>query len=203
MSFHSALLIPFALFSLGLAHPEPKPTSSTPLEIVQPMATFEERCRPVADLIAKGEGNWNSVNRGRAGDTPRGIQSITGKEFHELTIEQVVWLQRGSVYAVGRYQLIPSTMKLALQWSKVSWSERFTPEVQDRLFCTLLSHKRPQVGRYLLGEGSLQLALDSLAKEWASVAYRGPYSYYSGVGGNRAHITMNEAAVALNAGRAL
>ena len=111
--------------------------------------------------------------------------------------------ERGSIYAVGRYQLIPSTMKLALQWSKISWSEKFTPEVQDRLFCTLLSHKRPQVGRYLLGEGSLQHALDSLAKEWASVAYRGPYSYYSGIGGNRAHITVDEAAVALEAGRAL
>ena len=167
------------------------------------MATFEERCRPVADLIAKGEGRWNSVNRGHAGDTPGGIKSITGREFHQMTIEEVLWLQRGSVYAVGRYQLIPVTMKLAVEWSKTALSEKFTNEVQDRLFCTLLSHKRPQIGRYLLGEGSLQHALDSLAKEWSSVAYRGPYSYYSGIGGNRAHITMNEATVALNAGRAL
>jgi len=167
------------------------------------MATFEERCQPIADLIAKGEGNWDSVNRGRAGDTPGGIQSITGKRFHELTVEQVLWLQRGSVYAVGRYQLIPSTMKLAVKWSGIAWSAKFDQTTQNKLFCTLLSHKRPQIGRYLNGEGAIQPALDALAKEWASVAYRGPYSYYSGIGGNRAHITVDEAAVALNAGRAL
>lgn len=202
MFYRLAFSLPFALLPLGPAQP-PQQLPLIPHEVTQSMPTFEERCQPVADLIAKGEGNWNSVNRGRAGDTPSGIRSITGKYFHEMTIEQVVWLQRGSIYAVGRYQLIPQTMRLALQWSGISWSEKFTPEIQDKLFCTLLSHKRPQVGRYLLGEGSLQPALDSLAKEWASVAYRGPYSYYSGIGGNRAHITTDEAAVALNAGRAL
>ena len=189
-----------ALFPLNTAHSTP--SLPPPTQEIQ-LATFEQRCQPIADLIAQGEGTWNSVNRGRAGDTPGGIKSITGREFRQMTVEEVLWLQRGSVYAVGRYQLIPTTMKLAVKWSKVAWSEKFTNEVQNKLFCTLLSHKRPQIGRYLLGEGSLQLALDSLAKEWASVAYRGPYSYYSGIGGNRAHITMHQATVALNTGRAL
>ena len=120
-----------------------------------------------------------------------------------MTIEEVLWLQRGSVFAVGRYQFIPTTMRMAVKWAGLSWSEKFTNDVQNKLFCTLLTHKRPQVAAYLKGVGDLDSALNALAKEWASVEYRNGRGYYDGIGGNRAKITRYEATLALRQGMEL
>lgn len=167
------------------------------------MATFSDRCQPIANLIARGEGTWDSVNRGYAGDTPRGIRSITNRSFKDMTIEEVIWLQRGSIYTVGRYQMIPTTFKQAVKWSRVGWDAKLTNEVQDKLFCTLLKHKRPSVAAYLNGGGDLNKALNALAMEWACVEYRNGRGYYDGHAGNRASVSRYEAMVALNVGRAL
>lgn len=159
---------------------------------------------PVANVLAKGEGNWNSVNRGRAGDTPGGIKSIIGKTFSDLTIGEVQSLQRARIYAVGRYQFIPSTLSYAVQKAGVDASKRFTPEVQNRLLWALLEHKRPCIGAYIRGEhDNLDLALREMAREWASVAWYHGGSYYAGWGGNAAHITRHEAGLALKQARTL
>ena len=157
----------------------------------------EKRLRPLMDLIAKGEGNYNSVNRGYAGDTPGGIQGITGQTFENYTVGQVMDMQRSSLYAVGRYQFIPSTLRWAVRHSSVDELDMFTPEVQDRLMATLVIYKRPAVGAYLRGDHDLLgWALNELAKEWASIEYRYGRSYY-GVGGNRAKVTRAEASTVL------
>lgn len=159
---------------------------------------------PIANVLAKGEGGWNSVNRGRAGDTPGGIVSVTGKNFSELTVGQVKSLQRSRIYAVGRYQMIPSTLSYAVSKAGVSASELFTPQVQNRLLQALLDHKRPSIGAYIRGEhDNLNLALRAMALEWASVAWINGRSHYEGQGGNRAHVTRNEAALALQEARDL
>lgn len=159
---------------------------------------------PVADLLAKGEGNWDSVNRGRAGDTPGGIKSITGKSFSEHTVGEVRSMQRRSIYAVGRYQFIPNTFSYAVRAAGVRPGEHFTPEVQNRLLKALLDHKRPSIGAYIRGEhANLNRALTALSQEWASVAWRNGRSYYAGRGGNAAHVTRHEAAIALNRAREL
>lgn len=151
------------------------------------------KLRPLADLIARGEGNWNSVNRGRAGDTPGGIQRLTGKTFEMFTVGQVMDMQRRWLYAVGRYQFIPRTLKFAVRHSDVKTTDRFTPEVQDRLMTALILYKRPSVGAYLRGEHNLvHWAMNDLAREWASIEYRYGRSYYAGIGGNRAHISRRE-----------
>lgn len=174
-----------------------------PIERTLETRTIASRTKPLANLIAKGEGDWDSVNRGRAGDTPGGIRSITGKSFSQMTVAEVMQLQGSQVFAVGRYQFIPSTLRQAVAFAGVNTSHRFDWRMQDRLFAAILLHKRPAVAEYLRGGGDLQLALDSLAHEWASVSYRGGGSYYGGRGGNQAHITVHEATVALNRGRAL
>lgn len=159
---------------------------------------------PVANVLASGEGDWDSVNRGRAGDTPGGISSVTGKSFSDLTVGQVRYLQRSRIYAVGRYQMIPSTLSYAVSKAKVAPHERFTPQVQNRLLQALLDHKRPSIGAYIRGEhGSINRALSAMALEWASVASYNGRSYYAGLGGNRAHVTRYEAAVALKEARRL
>jgi hypothetical protein len=159
---------------------------------------------PVATVLAKGEGDWDSVNRGRAGDTPGGIKAIAGKTFSELTVSEVQRLQRGEIFAVGRYQFIPSTLSYAIEKAGIDSSELFTPEVQDRLLKALLFFKRPAIGAYITGESDdIAKALDEMALEWASVAWRHGRSYYASTGGNRASITRYEASLALRQARVL
>ena len=163
-----------------------------------PYPVFHKHVAPLADLISSGEGDWNAVNRGYAGDTPGGIQRLTGKTFENFTVGQVMDMQRGRVYAVGRYQFIPVTLRYAVAMSDVSPLDMFTPDTQNKLFAALLDHKRPAVGAYIRGHHNLQgWALNELAKEWASVEYRYGRGYYDHVGGNRAKISRAEVAAVL------
>lgn len=149
--------------------------------------------KPLLDLIARGEGDYNAVNRGRAGDTPGGIQGLTGMTFENYTVGQVIEIQRRNLYAVGRYQFIPVTLRFALRHSDVDELDMFTPEVQDKLATALLFYKRPAVGAYLRGDHHLEgWALNELAKEWASIEYRNGRGYYDHIGGNRASISRAE-----------
>lgn len=191
MRFHASL-IPFVLFAGAASGPG------------VPFVLKKDPIAPLANIIAKGEGNWDSVNRGRAGDTPGGIQSITGKSLSEHTVGEVQSMQRRSLYAVGRYQFIPSTLTFAIEKAGVEASEQFTPEVQNRLLKALLYHKRPSIGAYLEGEhDNIDLALTALSKEWASIASATGRSYYAGRGGNAVHVTRHEAAIALREARDL
>ena len=159
---------------------------------------FHEQIKPLADLISKGEGDYNAINRGRAGDTPGGIQGLTGLTFENYTVGQVKDMQRRRLFAVGRYQFIPVTLRFAVAHSDVDDLDMFTPDVQDRLFATLVLYKRPSVGAFLRGNHDLiEWAINDLAREWASVEYRHGRGFHDHIGGNRAHITRAEARVAL------
>jgi len=154
--------------------------------------------KPLADLLARGEGDYNSVNRGWAGDTPGGIKRLTGSSFAAFTVRQVVDMQRGWLHAVGRYQFIPRTLRFAVDSSSVSYEDKFTPEVQDRLMAALVLYKRPTIFSYLQGShDNVGAALRALAREWASVEYSHGRGYYDYIGGNRASISRTEAAAVL------
>lgn len=154
--------------------------------------------KPLLDLIARGEGTYDSVNRGWADDTPGGMLGLTGRRLTSYTVGEVLQMQRGWLYAVGRYQFIPSTLRDAVAWAGVDYSDKFSEEVQDRLAIALLKDKRPAVWEYLTtGYGDLRLAMDELAREWASLEYRYGRGYYDRVGGNRAHVSRAELSAVL------
>jgi len=154
--------------------------------------------KPLADLLARGEGDYNSVNRGWAGDTPQGIKGLTGSSFAAYTVKQVVGMQSGWIYAVGRYQFIPRTLRFAVDSSSVSYGDKFTAETQDRLMAALVLYKRPIIFSYLQGShDNIGAALRALAREWASVEYSNGRGYYDYRGGNRASIARWEAAEVL------
>lgn len=158
----------------------------------------EMRLRPLMDLIARGEGDYNAVNRGRAGDTPGGIQGLKGLTFENFTVAQVIALQRSELFAVGRYQFIPSTLRFALRHSSVDELDMFTPDTQDRLMAALIFYKRPAIGAFLRDDHDLLgWALNELAKEWASIEYRSGRGFYDHVGGNRALVTRQEVSIVL------
>jgi len=153
-----------------------------------------ERVKPLGDLLSEAEGGYDSVNRGRAGDTPGGMVSLGGRRLADHKVSEVIRLQSRNIYAVGRYQFVPTTLLKAVEWAGVSGEDKFSEEVQDRLFLAILRNKRPAIIQYLRGEHSDEtLALDELAREWASVEYRNNRGYYDGLGGNRAKISRKEA----------
>jgi hypothetical protein len=162
------------------------------------------------DVIASGEGGYESVNRGVAGDTPGGAESVFGKKLSDMTVGEVMELQaQDKLFAVGKYQIIPKTMKGFVRTMKISLDDKFDSTTQEKFKKYVTDFKRPAVGRYLRGESNNRAeAAQELAREFASIglAYdeagrvRGE-SRYSGTAGNAASISPAEIEAALDRGR--
>ncbi|MBG0865509.1 mannosyl-glycoprotein endo-beta-N-acetylglucosamidase [Burkholderia sp. 9779_493] len=152
-------------------------------------------------LIARGEGDYNSVNRGARGGYRAGTENLEG-----MTLAQVMAAQRaGQFNAAGRYQIIGSTLAEAARGLKLNGSEMFDRKLQDRIFEQyLVRNKRRAIAEYVEGRSDdLRGALRAASREWASVADPDTgRSYYAGKGNNRASITAAEMAAALRNTRA-
>ena len=167
---------------------------------------------PLYELMARGESGaagYNAFNRGtyqdasgrdriRPGTPPTDFSRLTVGELQDLQHLPRADPQR--VFAVGKYQIIPSTMDEALSKLRVSRDVPFSPELQDRIFTdVLLRDKRPEIHAYITGAAgaTLEQAQYALAKEWASFGdpYQAGRSHYGGA--NRAHITLEQSASAL------
>lgn len=151
---------------------------------------------PLGELIARGEGNYNSFNRGSTG-------SSGSADFAQVTIASIMHQQalpQGDpqrLFAVGKYQLIPSTMASAVASLGLNPQSTLTHSIQEQLFREyLIAIKRPAVKSFITNDGaSLSQAQMSLALEFASVARPDTgLSNYGGVGGNKASITAAETA---------
>ena len=162
------------------------------------------------DIIAGGEGDYNSVNRGRAGDSPGGASRYFGKDLTEMTIGEVMELQQsGRLYAAGKYQIIPKTMKGFVSSSGISMTDLFDSSTQEKFKKYVTDVKRPAVGQYLRGESENKLeAAQELAREFASIGLAYPEagrrrgeSRYSGTGDNKASISPESIEAALEKSR--
>ena len=162
------------------------------------------------DIIASGEGDYNSVNRGRAGDSPGGASRYFGKDLTQMTVGEVMDLQRsGQLFAAGKYQIIPQTMKGFVSSSGISMTDLFDSRTQEKFKKYVTDVKRPAVGQYLRGESENKLeAAQELAREFASIGLAYPEagrqrgeSRYSGTGGNKASISPESIESALEKSR--
>ncbi|MFQ6311455.1 peptidoglycan-binding domain-containing protein [Lysobacter capsici] len=193
--------------------PTPTPAPATPAvqgtdaNPAAPAPAQPFRDSPLSALICGGEGGYNSYNQGRAGDA-NGAQI----EFSAMTVSELMRRQRlhetnpghpEELFAVGKYQMTPETMREAVAKLGIDGNTPFTPELQDRLFSDyLVDEKRPDVRAYITGAGGeqdLKAAQLALAREFASVADPATNkSYYDGdAGGNSASITAAQSAAAL------
>jgi hypothetical protein len=160
----------------------------------------------LGELIARGEGDYGTFNRGNAGDSPR--KRI---DFSQMTMRDIMALQSlppgnsRRLFAVGKYQVIPVTMRGAVAALGIGADEKFGPPLQEKVFRSyLIAGKRPSVKQYITGQNNDLLGAQlALALEFASVADPNTgRSHYGGSGGNRASIKVSEIATALNAERA-
>lgn len=162
---------------------------------------------PLGNLIAKaesGKDGYNAFNRGTANGKiiPAGGKlDLTKMPIKEIMAKQA--LPPGSpdrLFAVGKYQCIPVTLKAACQALNIDINQPFSEKTQD-IICQeyLVAKKRPALVAYYRNpdKNNEKLLMDagkSLAAEFASIEdpynlgypYGGPNgSYYKG--GNRAH----------------
>jgi len=180
----------------------------------------EETIKDFWDSVLKGESktyndhNWY-VSGGLKGSTLKGY--IEGqsrakypyltKPLSEYTIGEVLAFMskprdaNGQLWATGRYQIIPDTLKGILSRAGLTKSDLYNKVNQDKLGYQLLMG-RPNLANYIKGSAqdtlpNLQKASLDVAKIWSSVGVPYPMkgarkapiqkneSYYSG-GGDRA-----------------
>ncbi|KVT65692.1 mannosyl-glycoprotein endo-beta-N-acetylglucosamidase [Burkholderia ubonensis] len=181
----------------------PSAASQVPAAVPAGAAGTMERLADTAfgRLISRGEGDYNSVNRGARGGYRSGTENLEG-----MTLAQVMAAQRaGQFNAAGRYQIIGGTLSEAASAMKLNGSEMFDRKLQDRIFSEyLVRNKRRAIADYVEGRsGDLRAALRAASREWASVADPDTgRSYYAGKGNNRASITAAEMEAALRNTRA-
>ena len=163
--------------------------------------------------VSAGEGGWNSVNRGYAGDTPGGSQAVLGRNLTDMTFAEVEKAQsKRQVSAVGAYQFTPGVLAQARRDAGLPTSALMTPENQTKAFWGLAlgdtskpssQAKRPKLAAYLRGESNdLNAAHLELSMEWAGVAGPSGRGYHDGdEAGNRASVESQRVREALIAAR--
>lgn len=165
-------------------------------------------------FISKGEGGYESSNRGTKNNEIQGSTHSTtrdNKKLSEMTIDEIRAKMKiksadnaDRLFAVGKYQLIPTTFEMAVKATGLSGDTVFNPETQEKLGQYLLFEKRPALGAYIKGESDdINKALLEAAKEWASLPVpsgsKKGKSYYGK--GNKAQHTLDETINALNEAR--
>jgi hypothetical protein len=169
------------------------------------------------DAIAKGEsagaGGYDAMNQGTVGTAGKVIGSgnsekIINKKLTDMTIGEIMDRAAkptdnaqkrkadGLIFAAGRYQIIPETLKDLVKAGIASRDEKFSPEVQDRLGMELI---RKTGALKMSSEGKYDEAQNALAKVWAGIPLatdtmnkatgqmmKAGQSYYAGPG-NKSH----------------
>lgn len=160
--------------------------------------------------IAKGESGFAGYNAANMGTKGNRIVPVKEKlDLEKMTVEEVMRRQsipwgapneNEKLFAVGKYQVIPSTLKDAVNSLQINPKEPFTKELQEKIFNDyLIKKKRPAIAKYLNSPVDdpklLNAALTQLSLEWASFADPnipgGKTSHYGN--GNKASISVEQA----------
>lgn len=167
----------------------------------------------LVEMLQRGESSqrgYNDYNRyaPRSGGPGHFRGSDREIDFSQMTIDEIrasqrlSWNDPDKLHAVGRYQIIGNTLQGAIRNMGLSGSERFTPDMQDRILANyLLRDKQPSIEAYVTGQpgATLRAAQVGMANEWASVAH--PDTGASVYENNHASITAAQSAAALQGAR--
>jgi len=141
--------------------------------------------RPMLDLIGKSEG----TDKGRGYNETLGYGAYTGGDVNliGMTLDQIDKLQTKMLQhpknklrssALGRYQIIRTTLRAIRQQLGLTGSEKFDAAMQDRLGCYLLGQRG--IDKWLSGRLALDTLLSNLAQEWASLPKPDGKGHYAG-----------------------
>lgn len=145
--------------------------------------------KPLLDLIAKAEssGNYNAYF---------GNSTNTKIQFTKMSIADVMKWQKEYVAsgsassAVGRYQIIDTTLAGLVREMRLDPSQTFDEKLQDDMAITLLERRGAE--QYVNDELSDKEFAANLAKEWAGLPKmtgdNPEDSYYAGDGLNKSRV---------------
>lgn len=178
------------------AQPAPAPAKPTPEQAAKAAneTTGGARRSLFMDFLAAGEGGrhgYEAYNAGTKG-TPVKINSkgekyqsvvhggsykaATGRSITDMTIREVLaaskgtGMDKGRIFAAGRYQFIKDTLQGTVKSMDVSLDEKFTPEMQDRIAEHHIKQGAPSLWRYMYGGSSVKPSKKDL--DWMRQQYR-------------------------------
>jgi muramidase (phage lysozyme) len=155
----------------------------------QRLSANPESYKPLLNLIAQVEssGNYNAHY-----SNPRN-NSI---KFTDMSVAEVMKWQKDYVAkgnpssAVGRYQIINTTLEGLVSELSIKSTQKFDPPTQDKMAIALLERRGAE--QYVNNELSKEEFAANLAKEWAAlpkvIGDNPEQSYYAGDGLNKSHI---------------
>ena len=159
--------------------------------------------RPLLELIAKVEskGNYNA-HFGSPNNTTTNFTAMTIADVQRWQAEFVA--QGNASSAVGRYQIIDSTLAGLVKQLGIASKQKFDQATQDRLAIALLERRGGE--EYINQELTREEFAANLAMEWAAlpkVIGKNPdSSYYDGDGLNKSLVDSTEVLKAIEPIRA-
>jgi hypothetical protein len=122
----------------------------------------------------------------------------------KMTIGDLMQRQKaGSIFAAGKYQMIPGTLAEGVRKLGLKSSDKFDSATQDRLFTDYLAgSKRPAISSFVTGKGGLLAAQRAASYEWASVGDPDKGGTVSHYGKDHASISPAQMAAGLQKARA-
>lgn len=155
---------------------------------------------PLIQLIGTAESNNNyNAHFGNA--------SNSQIDFTNMTIDEVMKWQTDFVAggspssAVGRYQILSTTLKSLVKELDIDTKQKFDPRMQDKLAIALFE-RRGSID-YVNKQLSKEAFAANLAKEWAAlpkvVGSNPTSSYYDGDGLNKSRTTIDEVLTTIHA----
>ena len=174
----------------------------------------DEFDKSLLNTIAKGEsgGDYNSMNQG--GTKDKGIYGsgnsmrVIGKNLTEMTVGEVITRgakpsdspekrkKEGLIFAAGRYQIVPDTLKRLVNAGVVSKGDKFDAATQDRLGKALL--EEAGLSSFKAGKMPASQFQNNVSKVWGAIANT---SGQSSLGGpNKANLAASSQFATLLAG---
>jgi hypothetical protein len=137
------------------------------------------------DLIASAEAGpdgYDAVQHGARIRPPKPPTRMTLGEIQD-------WIAAtpGQPHAIGRYQIIPSTLRHLIAKEGLTRDARFDAALQDSLADVLMTEAGLQV--FLSGDMARPAFMDRLARVWAGLPTANGKSHYHGYAGNSATMT--------------
>lgn len=95
------------------------------------------------DIISRPEsgGDYNAMNRGQSGDSPGGSKKWIGKNLTDMTIGEVLELQKSKLWASGRYQFVPNTLPGVMNSAGLTTKDKFNSKNQDLMALSLIKER--------------------------------------------------------------
>ena len=165
----------------------------------------------LAGVIAGGESGkdtYNSFNRGTLGNKilpALGKEDLTALTIGEIQSRQALDVTNADrLGAVGKYQVIASTLKEAVNALKLTADTKFDAATQEKIFTEyLLDAKRPSVRQFVTGgTNDVNSVIRNLSQEFAAIANPDTgKSFYDGKGGNTSTISVEQIKAAILAAR--